>query len=80
MSYSTWFTLAGQAPANDRTRTRCETGFQNIKRIEVSRNAFAPRVVAPWNALPNDVKQAPTVNTFKNRYDDLLKPRIPQSR
>ena len=84
VSYSTWFTLAGQAPANDMTRTRSETGFQNIKRIEakgeVRRNAFAPRVVAPWNALPNDVKQAPTVNTFKNRYDDLLKPRIPPPR
>ena len=71
VSYSSWFTLAGQAPATDRTRTRSETGFQNIVRIEakgeVRRNAFAPRVVAPWNALPNEVKQAPTVNAFKNR-------------
>ena len=72
VSYSTWFTLAGQAPANDMTRTRSETGFQNIKRIEakgeVRRNTFAPIVVAPWKALSIEVKLAPTVNTFKNRY------------
>ena len=46
---SSWFTLAGQEPANGRTRTRSETGFQNIKRIEakgeVRRNASATRVV-----------------------------------
>ena len=80
----TWFTLAGKAPANDSTRTRAETGYQNIKRIEsridIRRNSFAPRVVDPWNALPNDVKQAPTVNTFKNRYDDFKTPRRQQQR
>ena len=70
------------APANDLTSS--ETDYQNIKLIEiigeVRRNAFAPRVVDPWNALPDEVKQAPTVNTFKNRYDAILKPRIPQYR
>ena len=84
VSYSTWFTLAEQAPAIEEARTRSETGSKNIKRIEtkgeVRRNSFAPRVVAPWNALPNAVKDAPTVNTFKNRYDDLLKTRTSQPR
>ena len=79
VSYSTWFTLAEQAPAIDIVRTRSETGYRNIKKIEakgeVRRNSFAPRVVDPWNSLPNKVKEAPTVNTFKNMYDDLHKQR-----
>ena len=79
VSYSTWFTLAEQAPAIDIVRTRSETGYRNIKKIEakgeVRRHSFAPRVVDPWNGLPNRVKEAPTVNTFKNMYDDLHKQR-----
>ena len=29
-------------------------------------------MVAPWNSLPNWVKQSTTVNMFKNRLDEHL--------
>ena len=30
---------------------------------------FSERAVNNWNSLPDDVVQAPTLNTFKNRLD-----------
>ena len=41
-------------------------------KIEIVRQEvflFSPRVVKPWNKLPQHVVDAPTVNAFKNRYD-----------
>ena len=35
----------------------------------VRRNHFAARVVTDWNALPEEVVSAPSVNAFKNRLD-----------
>ena len=30
---------------------------------------FTNRIVDDWNSLPKEVKEAPTQNTFKNRFD-----------
>ena len=38
-------------------------------RTELRKNFFTNRVSSLWNALPVEVKSAPTVTTFKNRYD-----------
>lgn len=35
------------------------------------KNFLANRVVAKWNSLPDSVVTAPSVNSFKNRLDDL---------
>ena len=35
----------------------------------IRKYSFCPRVVNMWNSLPNDVVEADTVNTFKNRLD-----------
>ena len=35
----------------------------------VRRNHFSTRVMNDWNALPEAIMSAPTVNTFKNRLD-----------
>jgi len=40
-------------------------------RLNVRGNYFAYRVVNSWNALPDDVVTAPSVNAFKNRLDHL---------
>ena len=57
--------------------TRQATGLYNILPTEYNgqtrSNFFSQRVVAPWNNLPNSVKQATTVNLFKNRFDEYMK-------
>ena len=57
--------------------TRQATGLFNILPTESNgqtrSNFFSQRVVAPWNNLPNSVKQATTVNMFKNRFDEYMK-------
>ena len=37
----------------------------------VRQNFFSVRVVNAWNSLPEEVVQAPTLNTFKNRIDKV---------
>jgi len=37
--------------------------------LEVRKRFFANRVVGTWNSLPHEVRSAPSVNSFKNRYD-----------
>ena len=39
----------------------------------VRKNFFVNRVVHEWNELPSDVKEAPSTNAFKNRYDEYIK-------
>jgi hypothetical protein len=38
-------------------------------RLEIRRNFFSQRVINNWNALPQEVVESTSVNTFKNRYD-----------
>ena len=40
-------------------------------RLEIRRNFFSNRVVIEWNALPQHVVDAPSVNAFKNRLDEF---------
>ena len=35
-------------------------------------NFFTQRVIARWNALPEDVVEAPSLNAFKNRLDAVM--------
>ena len=37
------------------------------------RNFFAYRVIKPWNWLPKELKIAPSINSFKNGLDNLMK-------
>jgi ribonuclease P/MRP protein subunit RPP40 len=66
-----WFTLAQE---NRRALgTRISKGFLNLVKPAAGRaereNFFSVRVVDKWNSLPDRVKEAETINTFKNRYD-----------
>ena len=71
-----WFTLAQEG--RRAAETRISTGFLNlvkptmVKALKLRENFFSVRVVDPWNALPDVVKKAETVNTFKIRYDKFI--------
>ena len=39
--------------------------------LELRRNFFTQRVVAPWNALPPDIHSASSVDQFKIQYDSV---------
>ena len=67
-----WFTMA--TPRDGALSTRQITGLFSVERptrcrLEVRRNQFSQRVVDDWNLLPDWVKQANTVNSFKNSLD-----------
>jgi len=38
-------------------------------RYNIRKYSFTSRVVNMWNSLPNDVVEADTIHTFKNRLD-----------
>ena len=42
-------------------------------RLEVRKNSFNVRVIRKWNALPEEVKNAKSLNAFKNAYDSWAK-------
>ena len=43
--------------------------FKPRCRTTVRENFFSLRIVSEWNQLPQDVVEAPSINTFKNRLD-----------
>ena len=79
--HSIWFQKMTEL-GNNGVATRAATGTLNVKqpgqsKTDIRRNFFSQRVVEKWNNLPDSVKQAETVNTFKNRLDESM---FPQAR
>ena len=58
---------------NPRKRTRGHSLKLNKSRsrTDIRKNFFSQRVVNSWNKLPQNVVDADSVNTFKNRLDDF---------
>ena len=72
MSPQTWFqTFAAQ---DGMIGTRARAGMFNVERLEwkleVRKNFWSVRVAEKWNQLPDIVKSANTVNSFKNGLDN----------
>ena len=42
-------------------------------KTDIRKYSFSNRIVELWNSLPLDIKNAETVNTFKNRIDENQK-------
>jgi hypothetical protein len=55
------------------TRNADSKIFVEHTRKAKSRNTFRHRVAKQWNELPPSIKNAPTLNAFKNRLDSLEK-------
>ena len=57
--------------------TRLTRAHLNVRKVEgktgdLRTNFWSQRVVDPWNGLPDQVKQAESLNVFKNGIDNLL--------
>ena len=46
---------------------------RRFSRPNIRKYTFSNRIVENWNSLPNEVKNSPTLNTFKNRMDKVPK-------
>ena len=70
---STWFTRVNHIA--NRT-TRLSAGIYNIQlkhaNLETRRNFFSLRVTNSWNSLPDSMKEAISLNSFKNLYDSFI--------
>ena len=57
--------------------TRHSSNKLNLKinpfRTEIRRNSFSIRAAKAWNELPIEIREARTLNSFKNKYDDHKK-------
>ena len=70
----TWFSML--ADTSNRITRMSDNPLSlraNFCRTDIRKNFFSQRVVSPWNDLPCDIKTAPTLNTFKSRYDKHVK-------
>jgi len=53
-------------------RGHCFKYFKEITRLQSRENFFFNRLTNDWNFLPNNLVNAPTVNTFKAGIDCLM--------
>ena len=60
------------APAHYRTTRGKFKMVKTHNKHRVTRQFFKNRIINFWNKLPDDVKDSPTINTFKNRLDSYL--------
>ena len=74
---STWFQMSAEGEAVHRTRlTEDKTKIVKPKvKYKLRENYYSVRVVEKWNQLPQKVREAKTINSFKNMYDEWLENR-----
>ena len=54
---------------NQQTRGNSLKIYKPQSRLNIRQNSFPIRVINDWNSLPENIVNAPTLNTFKNRLD-----------
>lgn len=66
---SKFFTLS----EDDRLRGHSYKLAKFRSRLDIRKYFFSNRIVDAWNALPQDVVSADTINLFKSRLDRFIK-------
>ena len=68
-----WFEFV-QDRHDKNTRTHAANNIVPDKcNLNVRKNFYTNRVAKSWNDLPHDVRNAPSTNSFKNRYDEYAR-------
>lgn len=65
----TWFNTFGNTDIVTRNRAYPLNLLNRRAKGDVRKNFFSVRVINTWNSLPNDIKNAKSVNVFKIMYD-----------
>ena len=70
----TWFEMTADGEAVHRTRlTKDKTKIVKPRsKYKLRENFYSIRICDGWNNLPREAREAKTVNSFKNMYDEWL--------
>jgi hypothetical protein len=69
---TTWFRMASEGAHRTRLAGHPLSIFKERSNLEIRRNFFSMRCCDKWNRLPNNIKEAKSLNVFKNEYDKYL--------
>ena len=73
-------TRANATIENGEERRRTDVLYEPRAQKNLRKNFFTVRVVQTWNALPEVVKTAESVNAFKNQYDRWIETKMNERR
>ena len=55
------------------TRSASDNGFRNVRcNKNCYRSSFVPRTIPEWNNLPDKIRNAPSLDSFKNSLTDQI--------
>ena len=55
------------------TQGKLKKIFTQRAKYDIRKYSFTPRTAAMWNSIPEEIANAPSINSFKNRLDKLWK-------